>query len=420
MKDVIESAISMIAQRNRAIPEQAAKTALERSLHAIRTHLQMDVAFISELSEGRRHFRYVDAEAGEPIRAGDSAPAEDSYCMRIVEGRLPELIPDACLNIEALKIAATKALPVGAHLSVPIRLSDGRIYGTFCCFSHAPDDSLTSRDLGMMRVFADLIADQIEADLRVRGARHDAGRRIDAALQPGALSIVYQPIVNAAQKRVVGFEALSRFKVEPQRTPDLWFAEAASIGRSVELETLAIRHALRALDQLPAGSYLSLNASPDTVLEGDLAGLLAGQPLERLVIEVTEHAAIDLYEDIAAVFGPLQDRGLRLAIDDAGAGYASLRHILNLGPDIIKLDTSITRGIDLDPSRQALAKAMCGFASATGSQIVAEGVETAAELQTLAGLEINNLQGYFLGRPLPLDEARAHVLDLRKRLFDFI
>ena len=409
MKDLIESAISMIAMRNRSLSDRAASTSLERSLHAIRTHLDMDVAFISEFSEGRRYFRYVSSEPDGPVQVGGSDPIEDSYCMRVIEGRLPELIPDACINIEALTLAATRALPVGAHLSVPIRLSDGRVYGTFCCFSHAPDDSLTPRDLGMMRVFADIVADQIETDLKSRDAAREAGARIDAAMVPGALHMVYQPIVHVAEQRVVGFEALARFKAEPVRPPDLWFAEAAGVGRSVELESLAIGLALQAFDQLPPEVYLSLNASPQTILGADLRGLLAGRPLDRVVIEVTEHAAIDHYEDIAAVLGPLQDQGLRLAIDDAGAGYASLRHILNLAPDIIKLDISITQGIDMQPSRRALAAALCSFASATGCKIVAEGVETPAELKTLAELSITKAQGYFLGRPLPLEQALAQA-----------
>lgn len=407
MKELIECAITMIAARDGVTPEQAGRAALERGLRAIRTHLKMDVAFVSEFVDGRRVFRHVDAVGEAPIHEGGSEPLEDSYCMRVIDGRLPQLIPDACLNLEALTLAATRALPVGAHLSVPIHLSDGRVYGTFCCFSHVPDESMTERDLGMMRVFADLVAEQIESHAGVREARRQSHQRIDAAMEPGAISIAYQPICDAVSGRMVGLEALSRFGIEPRRAPDLWFAEAAGIGRSVELETRSIGLALAALSQLPPDVYLSFNASPQTILEVDLRAMLAGYPLQRLVIEVTEHAAIDHYEDIAAVIGPLQDQGLRLAIDDAGAGYASLRHILNLAPDIIKLDMSITRGIDRHPPRRALAAAMQGFASATGSRIIAEGVETQAELQTFAELSIGTIQGYLVGRPAPLEGVLA-------------
>lgn len=125
---------------------------IPRMLAAIREHLGMDVAFISEFVEGRRFFRHVTADGRSrqpPIAVGGSDPAEASYCQRVVEGRLPELIPDACLNAEALTLPATQALPVGAHLSVPIRLADGQIYGTLCCFSYTPDPSLTRRDVGL-------------------------------------------------------------------------------------------------------------------------------------------------------------------------------------------------------------------------------------------------------------------------------
>lgn len=117
---------------------------LPRILNAIRNHLDMDVAFISEIKDGRRYFRHVDGKGAKlPISVGASDPVEESYCARVIDGRLPELIPDACVNAEALTLAATRALPVGAHLSVPIRLADGSVYGTFCCFSFAPNATLT-------------------------------------------------------------------------------------------------------------------------------------------------------------------------------------------------------------------------------------------------------------------------------------
>lgn len=141
-------------------------TFMQESLRSIRKHLGMDIAFVSQFVDGQRFFRAIDAEDGQaPIVVGGSDPLDESYCQRVVDGRLPGLIPDAFLNPEALTLSATLAVPVRAHLSVPIRLNNGEIYGTYCCFSYSADQSLNERDLGMMQVFADLMAKQIELNL---------------------------------------------------------------------------------------------------------------------------------------------------------------------------------------------------------------------------------------------------------------
>lgn len=139
---------------------------IQESLRAIRTHLDMDVAFVSRFTEGKREFLFVDADAkNPPIMPGGEDPLEDSYCQRVIDGRLPEIIPDAFLNDEALRLPATKLLPVRAHLSVPIKLKSGAIYGTYCCFSYKANQSLNERDRNMMRIFADLVAIQVEGEL---------------------------------------------------------------------------------------------------------------------------------------------------------------------------------------------------------------------------------------------------------------
>jgi len=136
---------------------------IQESLQAVRKHLGMDVAFISRFTEGKRKFVFVGAEAeNPPIAPGGADLLEDSYCQRVIDGRLPEIIPDAFLNDEALSLPATKLLPVRAHLSVPIVLKNGEIYGTYCCFGYHADQSLNDRDRNMMRMFADLVATMVE------------------------------------------------------------------------------------------------------------------------------------------------------------------------------------------------------------------------------------------------------------------
>ena len=222
---------------------------------------------------------------------------------------------------------------------------------------------------------------------------------IAGVLQSGAIRAVYQPIFGLATLDVVGYEALARFDREPIRGPHVWFAAAGEAGMGLELELAAIRAAVARFSELPATAYLALNASPATAVSEELATLLLGLPAERLVIEITEHAAVPDYDALGAGLAPLRTRGARLAIDDAGSGFASLRHILLLNPDIIKLDISLTRGVDVDRAHRSLASALIAFAAEMEVRIVAEGIETTAELEALRDLGAGYGQGYLLGRP---------------------
>ncbi len=387
------------------LPRRNAEELVLEALQSVRRLIGLEVAFISEFREGRRVFRYVDSLLEDPpIRVGASDPLEDSFCQRVVDGRLPELMQDAARVAEARTLPVTAALPVGAHLSVPIRLSDGRIYGTFCCFSRRPDDSLGEREVKTLRCFADMTARFIEEQVIEEGRRRDLLVRYAGVLDGERFATVYQPIVRLPDRTVVGHEALTRFVDEPVRAPDIWFNEAAEIGLQARLEAAAIEKALRGLARLPQQTYLSLNASPQTLLSGVLEPVLGTHPFERLILEVTEHASVDDYSIIARAIEPLRKRGLRIAVDDAGAGFASFRHILRLQPDVIKLDNSLIRQIDSTRQYRALAAAVQRFAEQTGSTVVAEGVETEAVLRVLLDLGVGHAQGYLLGRPRPLDD----------------
>jgi EAL domain-containing protein (putative c-di-GMP-specific phosphodiesterase class I) len=127
-------------------------------------------------------------------------------------------------------------------------------------------------------------------------------------------------------------------------------------------------------------------------------------PLDRLVLELTEHEQVEDYEALNAALLPARRRGLRLAVDDAGAGYASMRHWLLLKPDLLKLDLSLVRDVDSDAAKRALCLAIITFAHTTGMQVVAEGIETRRELATIRALGADYAQGYLLQRPAPLDE----------------
>lgn len=381
---------------------------VQRALKIIRSHLGMDVAYVSEFVGDRSLFRAVDAPGFEAlIKPGDSMSLDDIYCRHILEGRLPQLIPDTSAEPVAMAMPITAAVPIGRHMSVPIRLPDGRTFGMFCCLGREANPSLNERDLQMMKAFAELAAFEINREFETKRESEEKRRRIESILDSRDLAIVFQPIWNIEENRPIGLECLSRFAGPPKRPPDAWFTEAAETGRAVDLELMAIRMALAAFAAapLPVGIYVAVNASPATILSGGLPAALAGLPADRIVLEITEHAHVEDYAALLAALQPLRHRGIRLAVDDAGAGYASLQHILHLRPDIIKLDMGLTRHIDLDPARRALAAALIKFSADTGSGIIAEGVETASELKTLRALGVEKAQGYFLGRPVPLADA---------------
>lgn len=224
--------------------------------------------------------------------------------------------------------------------------------------------------------------------------------RIRTIVSHRLLVTAFQPICSLASGMMVGVEALTRFVTEDGAGPDYWFPEAARVGLSPDLELAALNLALDAARHLPPHVYVGLHLSPDTCLDPALPALLEGSPLalNRMVLELTERAPVHDYDALIAL-APLRSRGLRIAIDDAGSGFASLRHILHLHPDIIKLDRTLIAGINHDISRQALAEALVAFAGRTGAIVIAEGIETQAELEALTSLGMTAGQGYLLGRP---------------------
>lgn len=232
--------------------------------------------------------------------------------------------------------------------------------------------------------------------------RRTREERIEGLLTGKQLSMAFQPVVELRTGATIGAEAVACFATVPQRSPDVWFAEAKEVGLGAVLESAAISAAVGQIDDLPDGSFLTVNVSPEVVESQEFRAAIRGAPLDRVVLEVTEHARVDDYESLLRALAPLRAGGVRLAVDDAGAGFSSFRHILRLSPDLIKLDIEITHDIDSDPVRQALAGALVTFGITMGATIVAEGIETEAELTAVRDLGIDWGQGFLLGRPAPL------------------
>jgi PAS domain S-box-containing protein len=250
----------------------------------------------------------------------------------------------------------------------------------------------------------------LDPDAVQRLTLQDARRRIESVLAGRQLSTVFQPIVQVATGDVVGYEALSRFDTEPAQTPDRWFADAERVGLVIEFDLLALRSAFAAAEQLPEGAYVSVNVTPTTLQSRRLVDAIEAAPLpgDRIVVEITEHVSVEDYQILREPLSKLRELGVRLAVDDAGAGYASFRHILLLRPEFIKLDREINSGIHTDAARRALAAAVAIFALDVGATVIAEGVETGEEASMIATLGIDAIQGYLFGRPT------ADLEDLRR------
>lgn len=386
---------------------------LKKVLSTIRKHLNMDVSFISEFIDKERVFKFVDTGSTTTlINAGDSDPLEETYCKRIVDNELPHIIHDARKNAITRKLNVTDKLSIGSYMGVPIRFSTGKVYGTLCCYKVSPDETLNQRDASFLSAVAEIAGNLIEQNVEARNIHREITERIKSVLDSNKIDIHYQPIYSLHTNKISGFESLSRFFTEPYRTPDVWFAEASRVGLGEALEMMAVEKAVQGMDKFNNDVYISINTSPEHVLSGAISRVLNDIAADRVVIEITEHSPIEDYLQFREALEPLRRRGVRLAIDDAGAGYSSFQHILELEADIIKLDISLIRDIHCSPKKLLLAKALCAFAKATKCTIIAEGIETTEELNELRELGVDSVQGYLLGRPMPVNEAISHTPDI--------
>ena len=226
-----------------------------------------------------------------------------------------------------------------------------------------------------------------------------ARARLTQMLDVSAFDIALQPIVELNTGRVIGVEALARF--HDGRAPDLWFRDAHDCARTLELETRTFAAALRLFPHVPEPIYLSINASPELLMNAEFGQCLreSGAPLHQLVIEITEHARVADYEELKAAVDTLRESGVRIAIDDTGAGYASLNHVLQLHPNIIKLDRTLIARLNEDRARRSLVTALVLLALDIGATVTGEGAETPNQVDALATLGVDYAQGYIIAKP---------------------
>jgi EAL domain-containing protein (putative c-di-GMP-specific phosphodiesterase class I) len=366
----------------------------QRLLELARRHLGMEVAFLAEFTEGKQVYRGLAGDAasfGFELQEGILLP--ESYCQLMTGGEVPNAIQDTAALPAVRDLAVTSDAGIGSYVGVPVQLSDGLLYGSLCTVSHAAHP-VDDKDVRFLTFLAELLAWELQEERNQATARD----RLNELIVDERIEIALQPIVDIRTGHLRGVEALSRFPGD-YGPPDKVFETAHVVGLRSQLELLAARRAMELLSLLGPEAYLAINASPAVAIE--LAALAAGLdvPFDRLVLEITEHAAVENYAVLRDGLAGVRRRGLRLAIDDAGAGYASLHHIVELRPDIIKIDRSLIDGIAEDSARRSVVRAFVALASDLGAAVVGEGVEAPADLDSARHLGVDAVQGYLLAKP---------------------
>jgi len=366
-------------------------------LRTAKSSLHLSVAFLSRLDGETQHLEVVESSVPFLFKEGVTQRQDTTFCQAVLDGRLPAVMPDVTAFPAAMRLPAARLPRIRSFVSVPVVLSDGSLYGTFCAAGLTSDKELTVRDKALMEVLAHAASVVIEPGVVERARRDEIEQRLLPVIAAGGPTVVLQPIVELATGDRVGAEALSRFPAEWGQAPDVCFAAAHTIGFGDRLELLAIERAAEHLATVTG--YLAMNVSPGTLVTPECSELLARLPVERVLLELSEHDPVQDYDALRSTLAPLRRRGMRLAIDDVGAGFSSLRHIVVTTPDVIKLDRSLVDGVTGDPVLRTLVRSLVDFAHGFDATVVAEGVETAADAATLLALDVDHGQGWHFGRP---------------------
>ncbi len=363
--------------------------------------------------------RYVCASGSTAEQVGTEVPLEHNLCGRALREGRTILLSQSDRRRER---EATPGEETGSMVSVPLMRPEGPL-GVLDARSRRPD-AFTPREVVLLAGLAEFVSavvgaardfsrvtSRLAGEALSTGAEQPEPAELDAArvwveqiVTARDFSLVFQPIFDLEHGSMLAAEALVRFSAWGSKTPQAVISLAHRVGLGVELEVAIVQAALAHLGELPPTALLSLNAGPAALASGGITEALREAPAERVVVELTEQVRVHEYPQLADTLQALRATGARLAIDDAGAGFASLMHILRLAPDYIKLDGELISSIGLDPVRRSLASSLMRFASETGSVTIAERIETADELHALRELGVRYGQGFLLARPVPASE----------------
>jgi EAL domain-containing protein (putative c-di-GMP-specific phosphodiesterase class I)/FixJ family two-component response regulator len=375
---------------------------------------QQGLRHLYEATDSREALARISEADPDLVLLDLHMPGVDGYALlaelrqRAAGSYLPVLVITADTSREAIK----RALDLGARdfLTKPFDVTEATLRVRNLLETRALHTTLRHHNLALRQ----LVGEYQNVATSEREARQVTVQRIEQVLRDGLLAMVFQPIFEVTDRKIIGCEALARFPQDAARGgPDRWFADADQTGLGTQLELAAVVAALQHLPELPHHLFMAINISPAAAMAPELRAVLNTTNCARIVLELTEHVPVEDYEAMRDALAVFRSAGARLAIDDTGAGYAGFRHLLGLHPDVIKLDISLTRDIDQDAARRALAAALVTFGRDVGAQVIAEGVENASELNTLTGLGVPWVQGFYLARPQELSSvatmARAAV-----------
>ncbi|CUH80931.1 EAL domain, c-di-GMP-specific phosphodiesterase class I (or its enzymatically inactive variant) [Tropicibacter naphthalenivorans] len=299
----------------------------------------------------------------------------------------------------------TLDLPIGAHVSFPIILSTGVTWGMLCAFSRQPRQDLTDRDVAMFGIYADMLSRDIEVQVIEGGSAEELELRIDKLIRTD-LDIHLQPILSLPGAIPQGYEALTRFPAELGSVETI-FRRAKYDDRIVTLEEAVARKTAAIPMQMGDGFFVSVNASVTSIETLDFESIFPPHVRHRIVLEITEHERVPDYAAFLSVLTRLRAQGFRIAIDDVGAGYSSLRHVIQLKPDFLKLDRSLVIGLLASREQRGLVKALAEMVQSHGGVVIAEGVENPKKVVMLERLGVTMAQGYLFARPMPAAKVLA-------------
>jgi EAL domain-containing protein (putative c-di-GMP-specific phosphodiesterase class I) len=370
-----------------------------RVLTLARTHLGMDVALLAAFTEDDEMVGVVEGPAVAPaLRSEKELPVDRRRCELLLDGKVPALVTDASRQRPRTSVGPG----VAAYVAAPVQLPGGTTFGILCCLSRAPRPDLDDGSLRVIRLLAELAAQAISQDDLTLQKRLEMAESTLGAIREDGLRMVFQPIFRLRTGETVGFEALARFPTESRRPPRSWFWVARQVGLAVDLEVAALRKALPFLDRIPEPLFLSVNFFSETLLSMDLTGVFRDVPPGRVVLELAEHERLADSRSLIESVDRLRRLGGRFAVDDAGSGFSSLRHVLRIKPELLKLDINLTHQVDRDPMQKMLVSSLASFAVQAGMVPAAEGIESASQLAALRQIGVVYGQGHYLGRPQPV------------------
>ena len=398
----------------RRVDTGAKSEAVRRVLSLARQNLDMDVGYFGTFADGAETYEVVDrgpdADDVGPTEGG-ATPVEQTLCWQVVTGLMGPTVPDTEHDRTTRDLRPVTQESVGSYVGVPVHQGQ-ELLGMLCLVSRRPRPELGPHEADKMRLFAQVVALELGDRARPdpRELRHL--EQLDKLLVPGSelLTVVFQPVASIASRLrdgsldVSSVEALSRISGDPSWTVEDWFDLAWRHGLGPDLEMAAIDRAFAALPAIPQAVRLAVNASPDTIMSARFRDSIPREEAHRITLELTEHVLLEDDGDLRPGLDLVRATGVALAIDDLGTGSSNLQRVIELAPEVIKIDLSITDGVEHDPLRRALVSALVTFARDVGIRLVTEGVERAATASELDRLGVGLGQGWWLSRAIGFDQ----------------